>query len=171
MGAVRAGLPVRFRSNLHVVVGVIVGLLGILFALQNFGGLSLGDVQLFWPLLVVAFGLSRIFERSGRPAGLLLLIAGGGVQLSNLGLFALPSREVVRYWPLTVVLVGLWELTFSQGIRAMVEGFAIAVLGVWLQLSYFGLVHISTYRLWPLVLTAIGVVMVGRGFYSRRPHY
>ncbi len=57
MGAVRAGLPVRFRSNLHVVVGVIVGLLGILFALQNFGGLLLGDVQLFWPLLVVAFGL------------------------------------------------------------------------------------------------------------------
>ena len=157
----------RFSASVHVVVGVIVGLLGILFTLQNFGLHLLGDVQLFWPLLVVAFGLSRIIDRRGRLAGVLLLIVGGGVQLSNLGLFVLPGREVVRYWPLTVVLVGLGELVFSRGIGAIVEGSAIVFLGVWLQLSYFGLVHISSYRLWPLVLAAVGGVMVWRGLYGR----
>ena len=157
----------RLRFNVHVVLGVIVGLLGILFTLQNFGLLSLGDVQRFWPLLVVAVGLCRVFERSGRVEGLILLIVGGGVQLSNLGLFALPVHEVVRYWPLTVVAVGLWELALSQSIRAMVEGFAIASLGMWLQFSYFGVVHISSYRPWPLVLVAVGGLMVWRGFYAR----
>ena len=160
-----------FRSNVRVVVGVIVTLLGALFTLQNFGVLSLGDVQLFWPMLVVAFGLSRVFERSGRVEGLVLLIAGGAVQLSNLGLFALPAREVVRYWPLTVVVVGLWGLMFSQGIRAKVEGFAIWCLGMWLQFSYFGVVHISSYCVWPLVLVAVGGVMAWRGLYARGSRY
>ena len=45
----------------------------------------------------------------------------------------------------------------------MVEGFAIVCLGVWLQLAYFGLVHISAYRAWPLVLAAVGGVMIRRG--------
>ena len=115
--------------------------------------------------------LSRVFERSGRVEGLVLLIAGGGVQLSNLGLFALPAREVVRYWPLTVVAVGLWALVFSQGIRAKVEGFAIWCLGMWLQFSYFGVVHISSYRVWPLVLVAVGGVMAWRGLYARGSRY
>ena len=157
----------RFPFSVQVVVGVIFGLLGILFILQNFGVPLLGDAQLFWPMLVVAFGSYRVFERSGRVEGLILLIVGGGVQLSNLGFFALPPREVMRYWPLTVVAVGLWELALSQGIRAMVEGFAIASLGMWLQFSYFGVVHISSYRPWPLVLVAIGGVMVWKGSYAR----
>ena len=157
----------RIRFNVQVVVGVIVGLLGVLFTLQNFDVLLLGDVQLVWPLLVVAFGLCRVFERSARVEGLILLIVGGGVQLSNLGLFALPAHEMVRYWPLTVVAVGLWELALSQGIRTTVEGFAIASLGMWLQFSYFGVVHISSYRLWPVALMVIGSVMVWRGFCVR----
>ncbi len=157
---------VRFRSNLHVVLGVIVGLLGILFTLQNVGVLTLGDVQLFWPMIVVAFGVSRIIEPRGRLGGLVLLIVGGGVQLSNLGLFALPSAEVVRYWPLTVVFVSLWELMVAQRIGLLVELLAIGFLGLWLQLSYFGVVHISSYSLWPLVLVAVGGVMVWRGVYA-----
>jgi hypothetical protein len=162
---------VRFHFNAQVATGVIVGFLGILFTLQNFSALSLGDVQRFWPLLVVAFGLCRVFERSGRPEGLILLMVGGGVQLSNLGLFALPPLEAVRYWPLTVVAVGLWELALSQGTRAMVEGFAIASLGMWLQFSYFGIVHVNSYRPWPLVLVVVGGVMVWRGFYARGSRY
>ena len=157
----------RFHFNAQVAAGVIVGILGILFTLQNFSVLLLGDAQRFWPLLVVAFGLCRVFERSGRVEGLILLIVGVGVQLSNLGLFALPVYEVVRYWPLAVLAVGLWELALSQGTRAMIEGFAIASLGMWLQFSYFGIVHVSSYRPWPLVLVAISAVMVWRGFYAR----
>ena len=157
----------RIHFNVRVVVGVIVGLLGILFTLQNFGVLSLGDVQLFWPMLVVAFGVSRIIEPRGRFGGLVLVIVGGGVQLSNLGLFALPSAEVVRYWPLTVVFVSLWELMVAQRIGLLVELLAIGFLGLWLQLSYFGVIHISSYRLWPLVLVALGGVMVWRGLYAQ----
>jgi hypothetical protein len=48
---------VRFHFNGQVAAGVIFGLLGIFFTLQNFSVLSLGDAQLFWPMLVVAVGL------------------------------------------------------------------------------------------------------------------
>jgi LiaF transmembrane domain/LiaI-LiaF-like transmembrane region len=158
---------VRFRSHVRIVLGVIVGLIGLVFTLQNFGVLSIGDVQLFWPLLVVAFGLSRIVERAGLLAGLVLILAGGAVQLANLGFYALPESEVMRYWPLAVVLVGVWERVFSQGFGAVVESSAIAFLGLWLQLSYFGAVHVSSFRLWPLVLSVVGGVMVWRSFSAR----
>jgi LiaF transmembrane domain/LiaI-LiaF-like transmembrane region len=157
---------VRVRFPTEGVVGAVLVLLGILFTLQNFGVLSLGDV-LFWPLLIVAFGLSRVFDRRGRIEGLVLLLAGVVVQLSNLGLFALPANERVRYWPLAVLLAGLSEVRSFQNFRTVVEGFVIVSLGAWLQLSYFGLVHIASYRAWPLGLAAVGVLMLWRSLGSR----
>lgn len=155
------------RANARVAAGAIAGLLGIFFTIQNFFAFLPGGVQFFWPLLVVAFGISRIIERGGRSEGLLLLLVGGGVQLANFGLFVLPAREAVRYWPLAVVVAGLREMVLSRDIRFILEGSAIVLLGAWLQLSYFGFVHISSYRLWPLALVAVGGVMAWRGIYEQ----
>jgi LiaF transmembrane domain len=142
--------------------------LGIVLTVLSFKTHSTWSIQRFWPLLVVGFGVIRIAERSRRIGGWVLLLVGAVVQLANLGVFVLPAREAVRYWPLTVVLVGLWELARSRSMGANVEGFAVVILGVWLQLSYFGASHISSYRPWPLVLAAIGGVLVWRGLYTHR---
>jgi LiaF transmembrane domain len=151
----------------RVPAGLLIAALGVLLTLLSFTARVTWSVQRFWPLLVVGFGVMRIAEESRRIDGWILLLVGGGVQLSNLGLFALPGRTLVRYWPLVVVLVGLWELASSWSMGAKVEASAVVLLGVWLQLSYFGAPQISSYRTWPLVLAAIGGVMAWRGFYGR----
>ena len=154
---------VRVHPLIHTIAGLVLLLLGVLLTLQNFGALSLGDVQLLWPLIIVAFGLSRVLERRGRIEGLVLLLAGVVVQLANLGFFTLPAYEKVRYWPLAVLLAGLSEVRSFQSAWTVVEGFVIVFVGAWLQLSYFGLVHIGSYRAWPVLLVAVGGLMLLRG--------
>jgi len=136
--------------------------LGIVLTVLSFHAYDTWSIGRYWPILVVGFGVIRIAEPSGHLPGWVLLTVGGAVLLSNLGLFVLPAREVVRYWPLAVVVVGFWELVALPRIGAKVEGLAVVFLGVWLQLSYFGAAHISSYRPWPLVLAAVGLVMVWR---------
>ncbi len=147
----------------RVPAGLAIAALGIVLTVLSFTAHDTWSIARYWPMLVVGFGVIRIAEQSSRPAGWVLLIVGGAVQLANLGLYVLPGREVVRHWPLTVVLAGIWELAAGRSTGAKVEGFAVVFLGVWLQLSYFGAAHISLYRPWPLLLVAIGAVMVWRG--------
>ena len=142
--------------------------LGLILTVLSFSAHQAWSTQRFWPLLVVGFGVIRIAEQSSQIDGWVLLAVGGVVQLSNLGLFVLPAREVVRYWPVAVVLVGMRELLFSGSRGAKSEGFAVVFLGVWLQLSYFGAPPISSYRAWPLVLAVVGAVMMWRGFVARQ---
>lgn len=153
----------NLRFNIPVIAGLILTVVGVLFALQNFGVLALCDVQLYWPLLVVAFGLSRVVEPQGRGAGAALLVVGSAVLFSNLGPIPLPSNQWVRYWPLIVVAAGVHELVRSAEVAVWAEAAAIIFLGAWMQLSYFGVAHLSTFRLWPLVLVVVGGTIVWRG--------
>jgi hypothetical protein len=152
----------------RILAGSATVALGAVLTLLSYSSRQAWSTQRFWPLLVVGFGVIRIAERSNRIAGWLLLIVGTAVQLSNLGLFVLPAHEVVRYWPLTVIFAGLSETVLSQSPGAKGEGLAVLCLGGWLQLSYFGAPHISSYRPWPLVLAAVGAVMLWRGLCTPR---
>ena len=147
----------------RVAIGSATAVVGLLLTVLSFVADQSWSVARFWPLLVVGFGASGVVDRPRRLEGWVLLVVGGVVQLSNLGVFALPGQELVRYWPLVVVVVGFSEMALSRSIPAIVEGFAIVCLGVWLELAYFGLAHISSYRPWPLVLAAVGGSMIWRG--------
>ncbi len=157
----------RVPPLIHAIAGAVLLLLGVLFTLQNFAVLAFGDAQLLWPLILVAFGLSRVLERGGRVEGAVLLLAGVVIQLANLGAFTLPAYERVRYWPLAVLLAGLSEVRSFQSPWTILEGCVIVFVGSWLQLSYFGLVHIGSYRAWPLLIVAVGGLMLLRGLARR----
>jgi hypothetical protein len=113
-------------------------------------------VELYWPLIVVALGCSRAVEPGGLRSGLLVLMVGALVQLSNLGLFVLQPRAIVRYWPLVLVAVGAWALRPTGRAVDWADAVALTCLGIWLQLSYFGVEHIATHRWWPLIIAATG---------------
>jgi len=147
----------------RVAFGSAIVALGVLLTVLSYGTRGAWGIQRLWPLLVVGLGFVRIADQSSRIAGWVLMIAGGGVLLSNLGLFTLPECEVVRYWPLTVVIVGLLEVVRSRSIGGKGEGVGALFLGVWLQLSYFGAPHISSYHPWPLALAAVGGLAAWRG--------
>lgn len=152
-----------FGLDPRVLAGVVIAGIGLVLTLLSYTAHEPWSIQRLWPLLLAAFGVMRIVEPSARLVGWALLLIGAGVLFSNLGLYALPSREVVRYWPLAVLLAGLVEMVLSRDTDALVEGFAVLFLGAWLEWSYFGAFPIGSFRPWPLVLAGIGGIMVCRG--------
>src|SRR5437764_5279121 len=102
----------------RVALGLAIVALGVVLTVLTYSTHEAWSTQRFWPLLVVGFGVMRITEQSSRIEGWVLVIVGGGVLLSNFGLFVLPAREVVRYWPLSGVMVGLSEMVLSRSMGA-----------------------------------------------------
>ncbi len=87
--------------------GVILILGGALFLAQtldlvHYGGL-VGLVRDYWPMLFVAFGITKLFDRESRGGGLTMIAIGIWLQISNLGLFGLDWSDS---WPVLLVLLG-----------------------------------------------------------------
>jgi hypothetical protein len=158
-------------SNLRIALGGPLIAAGAVLTVVSYSAHDVWSAQRFWPLLVVAFGAMRAAEQWSRIEGWVLMIVGCAVLLSNLGLFALPEGEAVRYWPLAVIAVAVAELLLPRRRGARGEAVATLFLGAWLQLAYFGAPPIGSYRLWPLVLAAVGCVMVWRGLHSIEREY
>jgi hypothetical protein len=144
------------RKRLRIIVGLLLAALGIILWCFSVGWIS-GDVELYWPIVVVALGGSRAVEEGGIRGGLLVVTVGAVVQLSNLGLFVLQPRAIVRYWPLILVAVAAEELRPDGREIDWVNAVALASIGVWLQLSYFGAEHMATRSWWPLIIAVSGL--------------
>jgi predicted membrane protein len=89
---------VRIRTRL--VLGVAVMVVGLVLALDSLGLLDADRVLRFWPLVLVAIGLTKLL--SGYPGPAVFWIgAGAGLQLHVLGY--LPSATV---WAVLLFLLG-----------------------------------------------------------------
>ena len=89
----------------HVVFGAAIMGLGLVFLMDRTGMIQLAALELFWPALFVAYGLTRIVwpSRPGREVGgLWIALFGGMLLLDRLEVMAL--RES---WPVFVIMAGL----------------------------------------------------------------
>jgi hypothetical protein len=78
---------------------------GVLLALDRFTQVDIGPLWRFWPLVLVAFGLSRILQPGeGRGGGLIPLGIGIWLLGNNFGWWYLRFNDIV---PFLVILVGL----------------------------------------------------------------
>jgi predicted membrane protein len=124
----------RPRITGKLIGGVILIALGILFLLDNLGWFEAGDLFSYWPLILVAVGLSRLLGRD-RFGGAVLVIVGVLLQLHWLDIISL-RFEIL--WPLALVLIGayvIWRAVFSRPgapARAAVSG---AYLNEWTLLG------------------------------------
>ncbi|HEY7112556.1 MAG TPA: DUF5668 domain-containing protein [Thermoanaerobaculia bacterium] len=94
------------------VAGGILVLLGVLFLLDNFDMVDAREVLRFWPVILIALGLTRLLAPR-RPEQLT-----GGAVLLFLGIFFLlkalhvPWFRLRSVWPLLLVVVGgmiIWQ--------------------------------------------------------------
>jgi len=91
----------------RLVLGTIAIILGILFTLDNLDLIEVGNYLRFWPLALVAFGMSVLLESqksAGRFAGGVVVLAGGLLLLNNIGILRL---RIWDFWPLVLVLLGI----------------------------------------------------------------
>lgn len=104
--------PQGFRLNEKVITGGFLVLLGVLFILDNFHVIDAGALWDYWPLFLIAPGLSRLLQpdRPGqRVWGAILVGLGGVLLLRNLDIVWIPFHRV---WPVALVVVGgylIWQ--------------------------------------------------------------
>jgi hypothetical protein len=107
--------------------------------------------------------------RRGGAAFGLVLIAIGVVML--FGRFV-PWLDVVRLWPLIVIVSGIFQIFRRHGdavIKRVAEGAGTVAVGVVLLGNSFGVISWAVWwtmlSLWPLLLVALGIEVLGRGLH------
>jgi predicted membrane protein len=97
--------------------------------------------------------------------GAAIVFLGAALLLDNLGL--MDSSDILRLWPIALILVGLKDLfVASDGSRAM-RGTLLVAFGALLLLNTFEVFEFSIIGLWPLLLILFGANMLVRNA-SRR---
>jgi len=99
---------------------------------------------------------------SGLIVGFSIIAAGVLFTLDNLGL--IEAGHYIRYWPAVLVAVGVARLVQTESWSGYAWDLGLIVVGLWLLGEQIGLVSISIWRLWPIVLVLIGLSIVRRVF-------
>jgi predicted membrane protein len=96
------------RSGLHgVVFGSLIVAVGLVLLLDNMGIIHARDVWRYWPLAIVAFGISRMLEGHAPAA----LVWGGILTLFGALIF-LDTMNIIYFdfnlvWPLLIIGFGV----------------------------------------------------------------
>lgn len=111
----------RYRGGggSNVVFGLILVTVGVLFLLRNFDVLYIRNIWQYWPLLLIAAGLSKVFwgRAEERTFGLVATFIGG-VFLART-VFDV-DVSLGQLWPVILVIVGVSTvLRAIQGPRAI----------------------------------------------------
>jgi len=106
------------------VAGAILIVLGVLFLLDNLDVLNAREVLRFWPLILIALGLTRLLapRRPEDLTGAVVLLFLGGVFL--LRTLHVPWFRLRSVWPLLLVLIG--GMIIWQGLRGRSSAAAAA---------------------------------------------
>lgn len=104
-------------------------------------------------------------DLAGLIVGLSIIAAGLLFTLDNF--HVIEAGHYLRYWPLILVAVGLARLVQANTWVAYAWDVALILAGLWWTGENIGLVSISIWRLWPLVLVLFGASIV-RGAFTRR---
>src|SRR2546427_1928773 len=94
-------------------------------------------------------------------AGVLLAALGVIFTLDNLHI--LHAREVLRYWPVILLVIGISQLAQARSVGSMIGGAIWIVVGTVLVAERLHLIS-NGLRYWPLLLVAIGLWGVVRSF-------
>jgi len=100
----------------------------------------------------------------GAIVGLVIIAVGTILLLDRMGI--INGREALGYWPLALLAFGLFRLIAPRGSRTW--GLLLTIAGALLSLGPLGLVQFRFQDLWPVLLIAVGVVMLWGSIQGRR---
>jgi hypothetical protein len=108
------------NSNSRTVFGLVLVALGVLFLVDQVGGVDAGEaIGRLWPLLIIAFGVAQALDERRLSVGPLIII-GIGVLLLLSRLEIVPWDAWRLFWPLFIIGLGL--LLIFRRLGAAPEG-------------------------------------------------
>ena len=113
--------------------------------------------------IVVGIHLGRRSYALGLFWGVLLTLVGTIFLLDNLGI--INGTQLFRFWPMLLVIAGLFNIV-DRDRRSW--GFILLVVGAFLQLNQLGLAHFSWAAFWPIILIAVGLLVLWNSLTSRK---
>ena len=95
------------RGSGYWLLGLIILIIGIILLLENVFGIKIWEnVWLFWPVLIILWGLMELFQRRSIFFGVVLLAIGALFLLKNLELYNW-SDTIWKYWPIIIIALGI----------------------------------------------------------------
>ena len=101
----------------RIVFGTVLMIVGALLALDRLELLEMGPLARFWPLALMAIGLSKLWQTWGTldtGSGLFMVLAGLWFLVINFKVFGLTFHNA---WPLLLVGAGItmvWRGSFES---------------------------------------------------------
>ena len=96
--------------------------------------------------------------------GLLVVLFGAALTLDNLNV--IESGELIHYWPVGVVAVGLAKVLQDREKSGKTFGWIILGIGLLLVVENIFMIRLDVWRWWPLAIVFVGVMILYR---SLRP--
>jgi predicted membrane protein len=107
----------------RVVVGLVMMAFGVLWTLDNLGIMEAGPILRWWPLVIIALGVSRLVgigRYRNMAGGSILTLVGAWLLAEQLGWI---HMSIFALWPLMLVVFGVVILTRSSRPREGPSGF------------------------------------------------
>jgi predicted membrane protein len=108
------------RLTPHLMFGLMIILVGVVFTLDNLNIAHAEDYLRFWPLGLIAIGLAKIWQdrqEQGSPiGGILFTLVGSWLMLDTFGYV---DANLFDFWPMLLVFVG--GMIVWHGIRGRRE--------------------------------------------------
>lgn len=95
------------KNNNHLVGGIVVLSIGLLFLLRNFDFISpeIRHYIFSWKTLLIGIGILNLTLSKNKVAGIILIAVGTFFWLPNI--FDLSIRAGQLFWPVVIIIVGL----------------------------------------------------------------
>jgi len=118
--------PPTVRITPHLMFGLLIILVGIVFTLDNLRIAEAETYLRYWPSGLILIGLAKLWQvRTGFGSpigGVLFILAGAWMQLETRGYV---GQSFVDLWPLLLVIVGgaiVWQGIRGRQLRGAVSG-------------------------------------------------
>ena len=97
--------------------------------------------------------------------GIGVLAVGAIFLLDNLGF--VEAENLLAYWPVLLILVGISHFVRPEGSRRYLAGSIFIAVGVIILLSNLGLISFGIWDLWPVILVIAGLSLILKPFRRR----
>jgi hypothetical protein len=94
--------------------------------------------------------------------GATILFIGLAWTIDNLGIG--DTRDLLRFWPVGVIAIGVFKLFGIGTRRSLTAGLFFTVIGIAFQMDAIGAIRLTMRLFWPMVFLGLGAILVVRSF-------